>query len=93
MANHFSALKRIRQTEKKTAVNRSNTSRMRGTLRKLRTAITEGDKAGVASLFNEAVSVLDKSVKKGVLHKNTASRYKSRLNARVKALVLAAEAK
>jgi small subunit ribosomal protein S20 len=90
MANHFSALKRIRQTETKTAVNRANTSRLRTTLRKLRTAIAEGDKANVASLYSEAVSVLDKAVKKGILHKNTASRYKSRLNTRVKALVLAA---
>ena len=89
MANHVSSLKRARQTETKTAVNRANKSKLRGTLRVLREAIATGDKKTIAATFSETVSVLDKSVQKGVLHKNTASRYKSRLNARVKALVTA----
>ncbi len=84
MANHFSALKRTRQTEKKTAVNRANMSRLRTQLRKLKTAITSGDQAQALSAYNETVSLIDKSVKKGVIHKNTGSRYKSRLSARVK---------
>ena len=84
MANHYSALKRARQTETKTAVNRANKSRMRTALRGLRTAIAEGDQATAENSYKEAVSVLDKSAKKGVIHKNTASRYKSRLAARVK---------
>lgn len=84
MANHVSALKRARQTEKKTAVNRANTSQMRSALRKLRTALTSGDQAAAESQYRQAASVLDKSAKKGVIHKNTASRYKSRLAARVK---------
>lgn len=87
MANHVSSLKRARQTETKTAANRSNKSKLRGTLRILREAIAAGDKATIAATFSATVAVLDKSVQKGVLHKNTASRYKSRLNARVKALV------
>ena len=87
MANHVSSLKRARQTETKTAANRSNKSKLRGSLRILREAITAGDKKTIAATYSETVSVLDKSVQKGVLHKNTASRYKSRLNARVKALV------
>jgi len=86
MANHFSALKRARQTEKKTTVNRTNTSRMRTALRDLRTAISAGDKKAAETSYSNAVSVLDKSAKKGVIHKNTASRYKSRLAARVKAV-------
>jgi small subunit ribosomal protein S20 len=85
MANHVSALKRARQTETKTAANRANKSRMRIALRKLRTALTSGDKSALDATFRETVSVLDKSVQKGVLHKNTASRYKGRLAARVKA--------
>jgi small subunit ribosomal protein S20 len=89
MANHVSSLKRARQTETKTAVNRSNKTKLRGTLRILREAIAEGDKKTIAATYSETVSLLDKSVQKGVLHKNTASRYKSRLNARVKALVTA----
>ena len=87
MANHVSSLKRARQTETKTATNRSNKSKLRGTLRILREAIAAGDKKTIAATYSETVSVLDKSVQKGVLHKNTASRYKARLNARVKALV------
>lgn len=86
MANHVSSLKRARQTEAKTAVNRANRSKLRGTLRVLREAIAQGDTKTLGDVYRSTVSVLDKSVQKGVLHKNTASRYKSRLNARVKAL-------
>ena len=84
MANHFSALKRTRQTETKTAVNRANLSRLRTQLRKLRTAVTSGDQSQASAIYNETVSLIDKSVKKGVIHRNTGSRYKSRLSARVK---------
>jgi small subunit ribosomal protein S20 len=86
MANHVSALKRARQTVKRTGVNRSNKSHVRRSLRALREAIIKGDTSGVAEQYSKTVSALDKSVQKGVLHKNTASRYKSRLHARVKAL-------
>ena len=92
MANHVSSLKRARQTDTKTAVNRSNRSKLRGTLRSLREAILKGDAAAVTEQYRATVSVLDKSVQKGVIHKNTASRYKSRLNARVKALTVKAAA-
>ena len=86
MANHVSALKRVRQTEKRTAVNRSNKSRIRGSLRALREAIHKGDVKAATEQYRATVSALDKSVQKGTLHKNTASRYKSRLSARVKAV-------
>ena len=92
MANHVSSLKRARQTEVKTAVNRSNRSKLRGTLRLLRESILKGDHQEAMTHFRATASVLDKSVQKGVLHKNTASRYKSRLNARVKAAVVPAAA-
>jgi small subunit ribosomal protein S20 len=85
MANHVSSLKRSRQTTTKTAVNRANKSKLRGSLRAMREAITAGDVKTLGAAYRETVSILDKSVQKGVLHKNTASRYKSRLNARVKA--------
>jgi small subunit ribosomal protein S20 len=87
MANHVSSLKRARQTVTKTAANRANKSKLRGTLRTLREAIAGGDGKTLGEVYRSTVSVLDKSVQKGVLHKNTASRYKSRLNARVKAAV------
>jgi len=86
MANHFSALKRARQTQKRTAVNRSNNSRLRSSLRELRTVIAKGDKEGASKTYRETVAALDKAIQKGVLHKNTAARYKSRLSARVKAI-------
>jgi small subunit ribosomal protein S20 len=84
MANHYSALKRARQTESKTTRNRANKSRLRGALRALRQAIAKGDKAATQTAYRSTVSVVDKGVQKGVIHKNTASRYKARLNARVK---------
>lgn len=86
MANHVSSLKRARQTEAKTAVNRANKSKLRSSLRVLREAIAAGDKSTLAKTYSATVSILDKSVQKGVLHKNTANRYKARLNARVKAV-------
>jgi small subunit ribosomal protein S20 len=86
MANHVSALKRTRQTEKRTTVNRSSRSRFRSSLRSLREALQNGDAKAAGEQFRSTVSIIDKSVQKGVIHANTASRYKSRLNARVKAL-------
>jgi small subunit ribosomal protein S20 len=86
MANHFSALKRARQTERRTVRNRSNTSRLRSALRDLRSALAKGDKAAAEQSFRSTVSALDKAIQKGVLHENTAGRYKSRLSARLKAL-------
>ena len=83
MANHFSALKRARQTTTRTAQNRANASRLRTALRKFRAALQAGDKAQANSLLAETVSQIDKAVKKGVIHKNTAARYKSRLSARM----------
>ena len=92
MANHVSSLKRARQTIAKTANNRANKSKLRGTLRTLREAIAKGDAGELMKVYSNTASILDKSVQKGVLHKNTASRYKSRLNARVKTAILAKKA-
>jgi small subunit ribosomal protein S20 len=86
MANHFSALKRARQTAKRSSRNRANTSRLRTTLRDLRESLAKGEKQSAEQVFRQTVSGLDKAVQKGVLHKNTASRYKGRLNARLNAL-------
>ena len=83
MANHFSALKRARQTEKRTAVNRANASRLRSALRAFRETLAAGDKKAASASFGEAMSVIDKGVQKRSLHKNTAARYKSRLSARL----------
>jgi len=85
MANHFSALKRARQTTKRTVRNRANVSRLRSALRDLRESLAKGDKQAADQIFRQTVSALDKAVQKGVLHANTASRYKSRLNVRLNA--------
>jgi small subunit ribosomal protein S20 len=86
MANHFSALKRARQTTKRTARNRANTSQLRTSLRGMRESLEKGDKAAAGQTYRETVSALDKATKKGILHENTASRYKSRLSKRLTAL-------
>jgi small subunit ribosomal protein S20 len=87
MANHFSALKRARQTETRTARNRANKSHLRSALRNFREALAAGKPEDAEKAYRSTVSLLDKSIQKGVLHANTASRYKSRLNARLKALM------
>ena len=86
MANHLSALKRARQTERRTARNRANTSQLRTALRKFRQSLQSGKPADAKTAFSGTVSAIDKAVKKGVIHKNTAARYKSRLSARVAAV-------
>ncbi len=86
MANHFSALKRARQTERRTTRNRANASRLRTQLRELRETIEKGDKGAAQEAYRQTVSALDKAIQKGTLHENTASRYKSRLGVRVSAM-------
>jgi small subunit ribosomal protein S20 len=88
MANHVSSLKRARQTVTRTAVNRANRSRVRTSLRAMREALVQGDVKAAQEQYRSTTSALDKSVQKGIFHDNTVSRYKSRLNARLKALVL-----
>jgi small subunit ribosomal protein S20 len=80
MANHKSSIKRIRQTTKKNAINRSSRSKLRTSIKKLRSAITANDKTAGTELLSPTISVIDKMVNKGVIHKNTAARYKSRLS-------------
>jgi len=86
MANHSSALKRARQTETRTATNRASKSHLRTELRRLRESLAAGDKAKAQETFRSTVSAIDKAIQKGVIHENTASRYKSRLSARLAAL-------
>jgi small subunit ribosomal protein S20 len=83
MANHKSAEKRIRQNIKRNAINRSNRSRLRTEVRKLRAALAASDKDLSNELLNPTVSIIDKMVNKGIIHKNTAARYKSRLTKHV----------
>jgi small subunit ribosomal protein S20 len=86
MAHHISAKKRIRQTERRTEVNRSRVSRIRTFVKKVEVAIAGGDKSVAAAALKDAEPELMKGVQAGVLHKNTASRKVSRLAARIKSL-------
>lgn len=83
MANHKSARKRVRQNQKRNEINRSNRSKLRTGIKKLRAAIGHSDKTGAEDLLNPTVSIIDKAVGKGLIHKNTAARYKSRLTRHV----------
>ena len=86
MANTYSALKRVRQTERRTEVNRKNKSRLRHSIRAMRRALTAKDAKAAAELLSSTFSVIDRSAKSGIIKKNTAARYKSKLHLRVKAL-------
>ena len=86
MANTYSALKRVRQTERRTEYNRKNKSRLRHQIRAMRRALAGKDPKAAADLLPATFSIIDRSVKTGIIRKNTAARYKSKLHTRVKAL-------
>ena len=90
MAHHKSAKKRIRQTERRTEVNRARVSRIRTYVKKVELALASGDADLARTALREAEPELMKGVRKGVVEQNTASRKVSRLSARVKALGAAA---
>ncbi|MBI4853154.1 MAG: 30S ribosomal protein S20 [Acidobacteria bacterium] len=83
MPNHKSAEKRDRQIKRRTVINRRNRSEMRTELKKLRSAISSGKKEDAVQILPTIVSIIDRAVKKGIIHDNTGSRYKSRLTIRV----------
>jgi small subunit ribosomal protein S20 len=83
MANHKSAEKRVRQNAKRKDINRNNRSKLRTSIKKLRSAVAHHDKPGSVELLNPTISLIDKAVNKGIIHKNTAARHKSRLTKHV----------
>jgi small subunit ribosomal protein S20 len=86
MANTISALKRVRQTERRTEFNRKNKTRLRHTIREIRRALAGKDPKAAVALLPKAFSVIDRSAKSGIIKKNTAARYKSKLSLRIKAI-------
>lgn len=86
MANHKSALKRIKENEAQAVRNRVHRSRLRNQIRKLRVALEGKDKAGATALLASTLSLIDHSTHTGVLHPNTAARYKSRLTVQFNSL-------
>lgn len=83
MASHASALKAHRQSLKNNERNRQYRSRLRNALRSIRTAIDGSDLKGAKSALQATISLIDKMAGKGVIHRNAAGRYKSRIAARV----------
>jgi small subunit ribosomal protein S20 len=85
VASHESALKAHRQSLKNRERNRQFRSRLRGALKTIRTAIDGNDMAGAKSGLKQTISLIDKMASKGVIHRNAAGRYKSRLTTRLAA--------
>lgn len=83
MASHDSALKAHRQNLKRREHNRQLRTRLRTALRDIRTAIDAGNPDDVRDALRQTISLVDKMAGKGMIHRNTAGRYKSRLSARV----------
>ena len=79
MADHKSALKRVRQTAKRTANNRSMRADLRTNIKKFRLLQESGNIEEARDAYPNVQKNIDKAVTKGVLHKRTGSRYKSRL--------------
>ncbi len=90
MANIKSAKKRAIQSEKRRQQNASQRSMMRTFIKKTYAAVLTNDATAAQDAFKKMVPVLDRMADKGLIHKNKAARHKSRLNAHVKALVVAA---
>jgi|TARA_R100001591_G_scaffold1832_1_gene4419 small subunit ribosomal protein S20 len=86
LANSAQAKKRARQAETHRQLNASQRSAMRTKVKALRKAIIAGDKEQAVAAFQAAVPVLDRMARKGLIHKNTAARGKSRLNNAVRAM-------
>jgi small subunit ribosomal protein S20 len=86
MANTYSAIKRVRQTERRNEYNRKNATRLRHQIRAMRRVIQEKDAKKAAELLPQTFSLIDRAAKNGTIKKNTAARYKSKLHLRVKAL-------
>ncbi|MGH9372119.1 MAG: 30S ribosomal protein S20 [Vicinamibacterales bacterium] len=83
MASHDSALKAHRQSVERREANRQMRTRLRRALRDIRAAIDSGDAADVKDALRNTISLVDKMAGKGLIHRNTAGRYKSRLADRV----------
>ncbi len=86
MANIASARKRARQVVKRRAHNSSLRSRLRTAIKSVRKAVATGDKSAATQTMQSAQAVIDRITDKRIVHKNAASRYKSRLAAAVKSM-------
>lgn len=85
MATHASALKAHRQSLKNRERNRQFRSKLRNALKSVRTAVDGKDLTAAKNALKETISLIDKMASKGVIHRNAAGRYKSRLTIRLAA--------
>ncbi len=85
MASHASALKAHKQSLKNREHNRQFRSRLRGALKSIRTAIDGNDLAAAKGALKQTISLIDKMASKGIIHRNAAGRYKSRISSRLAA--------
>jgi small subunit ribosomal protein S20 len=83
VASHESALKAHRQSLKNRERNRQYRSRLRNALRDIRAAVDGNNLTAAKSALKQTISLIDKMTSKGVIHRNAAGRYKSRLNSRL----------
>jgi small subunit ribosomal protein S20 len=86
LANSLSARKRARQAEKHRLLNASQRSHVRTSIKKVLAAIETGDKSAAEAAYKAATPAIDRSVSKGLMHRNKAARHKSRLNTHIRAL-------
>ncbi len=86
MANSAQARKRARQNDQQRIHNHAQRASMRTAIKAFVKALADGDKSAADAAYREAVSKIDRVARRGLEHKNKASRLKSRLNARLKAL-------
>ena len=86
MANSAQTRKRARQAIKRREHNVSLRSRLRTAIKFVRKAIESGDKSKAQDAFNSSVSTVDSIADKGIIHKNKAARYKSRLSTAIKVM-------
>jgi small subunit ribosomal protein S20 len=89
MANTVSSLKRVRVTERRTEVNRTRKTRLRHQIRAMRRLLETKDAKAASDLAAKTFSLIDRSAKWGIIKKNTAARYKSRLTLRLRKLAAA----
>jgi small subunit ribosomal protein S20 len=86
VAHHKSAIKRIKQNEKRNARNRHQKSTLKTYIKRVREAVESKDKEAAVAALNLAIPVIDKTATKGVIHKSNASRSVSRLTKLVNTL-------
>lgn len=89
MANTVTAIKRVRITERRTAVNRVRKTRLRHQIRAMRRLLDQKDVEGATKLVPQTFSIVDRAAKWGIIKKNTAARYKSRLTLRLRKVAVA----